>query len=96
VAPRKEARSLRLIPPKGWKFDALPPGGDENGGSFGRAHLDVNRDPSDPQAVAVKRTVVFDQSVISVDEYPKWRAWVQRVDALMHRALRLVPSGGAR
>ena len=33
-----------------------------------------------------KRTIVFDQSAIAVDDYPKWRAWVQRVDALMHKA----------
>jgi hypothetical protein len=96
VAPRKEARSIRLVAPKGWKFEALPPGGDENGGPFGRAHLDVTREPGDPQAIVAKRTVVFDQNAITVQDYPKWRAWVQRVDALMHRAVRLIPSGAAR
>lgn len=100
MAPRKESRTIRVVAPKGWRFEALPLGGDENGGPFGRAHLEIARDPRDPQAVVVKRTMVFDQSVIPVDEYPRWRAWVQRVDALMHKAVRLEPipavAGGAR
>jgi hypothetical protein len=99
LAPRKEARTLRVVAPKGYRFEVLPGGGDENGGSFGRAHLDVVRDRADPHAIVVKRTVVFDQSVIGVDEYARWRSWVQRVDALMHKTVRLVPAsaeGGAR
>jgi hypothetical protein len=99
LAPRKETRALRVVAPKGYAFEALPKGGDENGGPFGRAHLDVTRDPADARVVVVKRTVVFDQSTIGVDQYPKWRAWVQRVDALMHKTVRLAPTaatGGAR
>jgi hypothetical protein len=100
MAPRKESRTIRVVAPKGWRFEALPPGGDENGGPFGRARLEIARDPRDPQAIVVKRTMVFDQSTIAVDEYPRWRAWVQRVDALMHKAVRLEPvapvAGGAR
>jgi hypothetical protein len=93
MAPRKESRTIRVVAPKGWRFEALPQGGDENGGPFGRAHLDITPDPRDPQALVVKRTMVFDQSVISVEEYPRWRAWVQRVDSLMHKAVRLEPAG---
>ncbi len=92
VAPRKESRTIRVVAPAGYRFEALPPGGDENGGAFGRAHLELARDPHDPQAIVVKRTVVFDRSEIGVDDYPKWRAWVQRVDALMHKSVRLVPA----
>jgi hypothetical protein len=95
IAPRKESRVIRVLAPKGWTFESLPRGGDENGGAFGRAHLEISRDPHDPQALVVKRTVVFDQSAVSVDEYPKWRAWVQRVDALMHKSVRLLPVGKA-
>jgi hypothetical protein len=96
LAPRKETRTIRVIAPKGWGFPTLPRGGDENGGAFGRAHLEVARDPAFPQAIVAKRTVVFDQSAIGVDEYPRWRAWVQRVDTLMHKGVRLtrVASGG--
>jgi hypothetical protein len=95
VAPRIESRTIRVIAPPGWTFAALPPGGEESGGAFGRAHLEVARDARDPRAVIVKRTIVFDQSTIGVGEYATWRAWVQRVDALMHRSLRLL-SAGAR
>jgi hypothetical protein len=96
VAPRREARTIRVVAPSGWTFGALPVGGDEDGGSFGRAHLDVARDPGDPRVVVARRVVVFDESAISVSEYPKWRAWVQRVDALMHKSVRILPHGGAR
>jgi hypothetical protein len=99
LAPRKEARTIRVVAPKGYAFEALPKGGDENGGAYGRAHLEITRDPADARVVVVKRTVVFDQSTIGVDQYPKWRSWVQRVDALMHKTVRLAPAaaaGGAR
>jgi transglutaminase-like putative cysteine protease len=96
VAPRREARTIRVVAPSGWSFGALPVGGDEDGGGFGRAHFDVARDPGDPRVVVARRVVVFDKSAISVDEYPKWRAWVQRVDALMHKTVRILPPGGAR
>ncbi len=92
IAPRRESRTLRVVAPSGFAFEPLPPGGDENGGAFGHAHLEIAKDPADPRAVVVKRTVVFDRSQISVDEYPKWRAWVQRVDALMHKTVRLAPA----
>jgi hypothetical protein len=95
VAPRKEARTIRVVAPKGWDFETLPAGGDEDGGPFGRARLEVKRDPGDAHALLVKRTVVFDQSAIGVAEYPKWRAWVQRVDALMHKGVRLT-AGAAK
>jgi hypothetical protein len=96
LAPRKESRTIRVVAPAGFAFGALPSGGDVNGGAFGRAHLEVTRDPTDPHAVLVKRTVVFDQSTINVDEYPRWRSWVQRVDGLMHKAVRLMPVSAAQ
>jgi Transglutaminase-like superfamily len=93
VAPRRESGTIRVVAPEGWRFEELPPGGDENGGPFGRAHLDVARDPADPRAVVARRTLVFDQSTVPVDQYPAWRAWVQRVDALMHKTLRVTRTG---
>jgi tetratricopeptide (TPR) repeat protein len=95
VAPREELHTFRVVAPKGWTFEALPQGGEAPGGPFGRASLDLSRDPKNPKVVVVKRSVVVDQSVVGVDEYPKWRAWVQRVDALMHKTVRLVPDGSA-
>jgi hypothetical protein len=91
LAPRKEAHTIRLVAPQGWTFEPLPLGGDVDGGPFGRAHLDVSRDPRDPRAVIVHRLWVCDQSAIDVNEYPKWRSWIQRVDALMHETVRLAP-----
>ena len=41
----------------------------------------------------VTRSVVFDLATIPVDKYAKWRSWLQRVDGLMHRTVRLVPAG---
>ncbi|MGH7294937.1 MAG: transglutaminase-like domain-containing protein, partial [Polyangiaceae bacterium] len=35
MAPRHELRTIRVVAPKGWRFEALPQGGDENGGPFG-------------------------------------------------------------
>jgi len=97
VAPRKESLTIRVLAPRGWAFEALPTGGDENGGAFGHAHLDVSPDPRDPRAVLVHRMWACDESSIPVDEYPRWRAWIQRVDALMHQSVRLLPTQtGAR
>ncbi len=92
-APSHNVRTIRVVAPQGFHWSDFPPGGDENGGEFGRAHLEFARDPKDPRAVIIKRSVVFDQSLIPVDKYATWRAWIQRVDALMHKGVRLV--GGA-
>ena len=102
LAPSHESRTIRIVAPKGFAWAAeLPPGGDVNGAEFGRAHLEVAKDPRDVRAIIVKRTFVLDQSLIPVDKYGAWRAWLQRVDALMHKGVRLVPEeslakGGAR
>jgi hypothetical protein len=40
----------------------------------------------------VKRTVVFDMSTIPLEKYDAWRAWLQRVDALLHRSVRFAPA----
>ncbi len=97
LAPSHQTRTTRIVAPTGFSWSALPPGGDENGGDFGRAHLEVAADPADPRVVVVKRSVVFDQHLIPVDRYKPWREWLQRVDALMHKSVRLVPmEAGAR
>ena len=78
----------------GYAFAELPPGGEENGGEFGKAHLEFKKGPA-KNTVLVTRRVVFDLSTIPVDKYERWRAWLQRVDGLMHRMVRLVPDGKA-
>jgi len=95
LAPSHQRRTIRVVAPPGFAWGDLPPGGDESDGDFGSAHLDVAKDPKDPRAVVIHRSVAFDRSVVPVDKYPAWRAFIQRVDALMHKGVRLVPSGTA-
>lgn len=89
LAPRRDIRTLTILPPAGFNVAELPPGGIENGGEFGKAILEIT--PGEAGSVVVKRTVIFDLSTIPLDKYQKWRTWLQRVDALLHRTVRLVP-----
>ena len=91
LAPGHETRTFTIVAPPGYSFADLPPNGDVAGGEFGRAHLEFARVPG-KNAVVVKRSLVFDLSTIPVDKYLKWRGWLQGVDGLMHRTVRLVPS----
>jgi len=87
VAPRHGVWRIRIEPPGGFVPDELAPGGRADGGPFGRAELAIERVEN---GVMVVRSVVLDQSVIPVESYGPWRAWLQRVDALMQRAVRFV------
>jgi hypothetical protein len=93
LAPSHESRTIRVKAPPGWAWSELPPGGDANGGDLGKAHLEIARDPRDARTVVVKRSVSFDLDRIPVARYAQWRAWVQDVDALMHKSLRLQKEG---
>ena len=90
LAPGHETRTITIVAPPGYAFAELPPNGDVPGGEFGKARLEFKR-ASGKNAVVVKRSVVFDLATIPVDKYAKWRDWLQRVDGLMHRTVRLVP-----
>jgi hypothetical protein len=92
VAPGHQTRRITIVPPAGYAFGDLPPAGEELGGEFGRAKLSFKRQGG---SVVVERTVIFDLSTIPVDKYAAWRGWLQRVDRLMHRMVRLVPRAGA-
>ncbi len=93
LAPSHQQRRTRFTAPTGFAWAELPLGGDENGGDFGRARLEIARDARDPRSVVVKRSVIFDQDVIPATKYEAWRSWLQRVDRLMHKQLRLVATG---
>ena len=86
------AGGLRAPPPSAAAV-APPPGGREAGGEFGHAELTLTRDPRDPRVLVAKRTVCLDQSVIPPEKYPAWRAFIQRVDALMHKTVRIERGG---
>ncbi len=94
LAPSHQERTIRIVAPPGFAWGDLPPGGDVSQGELGRAHLEVGRDPKDPRAVLIKRSVVLDQHVIPVEKYAAWRTFLLQVDALMHKGVRLVPAGG--
>jgi hypothetical protein len=92
TAPSHQTRTIRVLPPPNYKAAELAKGGEENGGEFGYAKVDIRNDPENPRGVLVTRTVVFDMSTIPVEKYDAWRAWLQRVDALLHRSVRFSPS----
>ena len=81
TAPSHQTRTIRIVPPPGYRAAELAADGEEQGGEFGYARVEMKKD--DARAVVVKRKVVFDMSTIPVDKYDAWRAWLQRVDALL-------------
>jgi hypothetical protein len=91
LAPGHEKRTIVIIPPEGYTFAELPPNGEVAGGEFGKARLQFER--IGPKVV-VTRSVSFDLATIPVDKYAKWRAWLQRIDGLMHRTVRVLPQPG--
>ncbi|HEU4536968.1 MAG TPA: transglutaminase-like domain-containing protein, partial [Polyangiaceae bacterium] len=93
MAPSSTVHVVRIVAPAGRTPGALPPGGEEAGGEFGRAALHVARDPADPAAVVLTRTLTFDLDVIPVEKYAAWRAWLSRVDSMLHRSVRFVAAG---
>jgi hypothetical protein len=93
LAPNHRARTVRMVAPAGYTWGDLPIGGDESGGAFGRAHLEIARDRADARAIVVKYLVVFDESFITVEQYPAFREWLQRVDRLMRKTARLSHEG---
>ena len=94
LAPGHETRTITIVAPAGYAFAELPPNGEVQGGEFGKARIEFKR-AGGKNAVVVKRSLVFDLDHIPVEKYAKWRAWLQRVDGLMHRTVRLVESGKA-
>ncbi len=96
LAPSHQARTMRVTAPAGYVWGDLPPGGTVDGGEFGRATLEVTRDPHNPRVAIVKRSVIFDLHLVPVDKYLAWRAFLQHIDGLMHRTLRAVLAGGAK
>ena len=90
VAPQHRDMTIEVIAPQGFVFADLPPDGEEDGGEFGKASLSLVLSP-DKRRVTVKRTVALSRSRIAVAEYPRWRAWLQRVDGVLQRSVRLLP-----
>jgi hypothetical protein len=96
LAPSHQSRTIKVIAPPGFSWGPLPQKGDVAGGDFGSAHLEVTHDAHDPRAIVISRSVILDRSEIAVDKYAAWRNFLQQIDALMHKGVRLVPAGGAK
>ncbi|MBI4701215.1 MAG: transglutaminase domain-containing protein, partial [Deltaproteobacteria bacterium] len=94
LAPQHQDLQLRLEAPKTHDFAAAPPDSVEDGGAFGAAELSFvlsrQRD-----VLTVSRRLSLQQSRIEVAEYTRWRAWLQRIDRLTQRSIRLVPRAAA-
>lgn len=94
LAPSEQRVRTTFVAPKGYRFAELPPGGKVDGGDLGRGTLELKPGTA-PNTVVVDLSVVLDKSTISLAEYPAFRTMLQRIDALTHRVVRLVPDGAA-
>jgi hypothetical protein len=88
LAPSENAYVVTITPPSGYRAATLTPSGEADGGKYGKATLKIEAGPKG--TVVVRRSLVFDQSLIPVAEYDRWRAWVAEVDALFAREVRFV------
>lgn len=89
IAPHRQERVVRIIAPKGLSIATLPPNEIADGGAFGKAEVSYEQ-ISDTEAI-MKRSIGFASPRISVADYPAWRRWLQRVDGLLRRSIRLSP-----
>ncbi len=88
LAPSQDTVKITIAAPAGYKLGELTPGGEVNGGAYGRASLAIEKGPGN--TLIIKRTFVLDQHAISVKEYDAWRAFLLQVDALFRREVRFV------
>jgi hypothetical protein len=91
LAPAMSVVKVVVTPPASYKLVDLNPGGSVDGGSYGKASLSFEK--GGKGELIVKRMFSLDQSTISVAEYPKWRDFLIKVDALFRREARFVKGG---
>jgi transglutaminase-like putative cysteine protease len=89
LAPSHRNMTLTIRAPASHVFSDLPPDGLADGGPFGRAELKLKLS-ADKRSVIAERTVGFVQYRIEAADYPSWRSWLQSIDRLMQRSVRLV------
>jgi len=90
IAPHHRRMVVEVLAPPSHTFAVLAPDGEADGGSFGKATLQLKRSP-DGRKVTMTRNVDLAQSHIEVGEYGAWRRWLQQVDGLLQRSVRLKP-----
>ncbi len=91
LAPSQHVVKGIITPPPGYKIVDLTPGGEVNGGAYGRATLSIEKGANG--TVIVRRMFVLDQHAISVKEYDAWRGFLLQIDALFRREIRFVKGG---
>jgi transglutaminase-like putative cysteine protease len=84
-APSQKILKTTITPPAGYELQEVTDGGKVDGGPFGKASLTIEKQG---KTVVITQTIVFDQSQISVKEYPAWRAFLFSIDALSRREIR--------
>jgi hypothetical protein len=89
LAPTHRNMTLTIRAPATHRFADLPPDGVADGGRFGRAEVKLKLS-ADKRSVVAERTVSFAQYRIEPADYPRWRAWLQSIDRLLQRSVRLV------
>ena len=95
IAPMHRRMTIDVVAPKSHVFADLPPDGTEDGGPFGKASVTFKLSPTKRQ-VTITRSIAFERSRIAASDYLEWRRWLQGIDRLMQRAVRLVPRGTGR
>ncbi|MBW2454003.1 MAG: transglutaminase domain-containing protein, partial [Deltaproteobacteria bacterium] len=90
IAPVHRRMTIDVVAPTSHLFADLPPDGTEDGGSFGKASVTFKLSPT-KRRVTITRAVAFDQSRIPASDYRQWRRWLQGIDRLLQRGVRLVP-----
>ncbi len=92
LGPSHQKRTITLLAPPGFAFRELPAAGEAKGGPFGTAKVSFKPGKQNG-SVIIESEVVFDKSTISVAEYPAFRKWLESVDALMRKSVRLGKGG---
>jgi transglutaminase-like putative cysteine protease/tetratricopeptide (TPR) repeat protein len=95
IAPMHRHMTIEIVAPRSHRFADLPPDGAEDGGPFGKASVTFALSPT-KRKVTITRSLAFEQSRIAVSDYLGWRRWLQGIDRLMLRSVRLVPLAGGR
>ncbi len=96
LAPRHHNLEIHITAPPGYEFADFPPDSTEDGKAFGRAEVSFSLAKGRPGGAApvatIKRQISYEQSRIEVKDYQRWRGWLQRVDRLLRRGVRLRPT----
>ncbi len=95
IAPMHRRMTVDIVAPGSHIFADLPPDGTEDGGPFGKASVTFKLSPT-RRKVTIIRSIAFEQSRIAVSDYLAWRRWLQGIDRLMQRSVRLMPRAGGR